>query len=121
MQIAEILEKTGQTETMVLREHAILTILTKLSRYESECALFEKKYGALIASWKVIEYDQDGPNLRLKAEFEFTDGSRFFVRHHKHIMSGNEISVEASRGGDLETIFDEIAHRLSSYERKAGH
>jgi hypothetical protein len=29
-------------------------------------------------------------------------------------MSGNEISVEASRGGDLETIFDEIAHRLSS-------
>ena len=53
MQIAEILEKTGQTETMVLREHAILTILTKLSRFESECALFEKKYGALIASWKM--------------------------------------------------------------------
>lgn len=42
MQIADILEKTGQTETMVLREHAILTILTKLSRFESECALFEK-------------------------------------------------------------------------------
>jgi hypothetical protein len=52
MQIAEILEKTGQTETMVLREHAILTILTKLSRYESECALFEKKYGASLVSFR---------------------------------------------------------------------
>ena len=32
-----------------------------------------EKCGALIASWKIIEYDQDGPNLSLKAEFEFTD------------------------------------------------
>ncbi len=45
MLIAEVLEKTGQTEAMVLREHTILTILTKLSRYESECTLFERKYG----------------------------------------------------------------------------
>ena len=52
MQIAEILEKTGQTETMVLREHAILTIHTKLSRYESECALFEKKYGVSLESFR---------------------------------------------------------------------
>jgi hypothetical protein len=52
MQIAEILEKTGLTETMVLREHAILTILTKLSRYESDCALFEKKYGVSLASFR---------------------------------------------------------------------
>ena len=112
-----------------------------------------EKYGTLIASRKIIEYDQDGPNLRLKAEFEFTGGSRFFVRqvvlkeftfkyayhwqnkegllrcrwdnaphwpditthpHHKHIMSaGDKIIVEPSRGGDLETVFDEIAHRLS--------
>ena len=52
MQVAEILEKTGQTETMVLREHAILTLLTKLSRYESECALFEKKYGESLESFR---------------------------------------------------------------------
>jgi Family of unknown function (DUF6516) len=39
-----------------------------------------EKYDALIASWKIIEYDQDGPNLRIKAEFHFMDGSRFFVR-----------------------------------------
>ena len=52
MQIADILEKTGQTETMVLREHAILTILTKLSRFESECALFEKKYGSSLESFR---------------------------------------------------------------------
>jgi len=52
MQIAEILEKTGQTETMILREHAILTIHTKLSRYESECALFEKKYGVSLETFR---------------------------------------------------------------------
>lgn len=52
VQIAEILEKTGLTETMVLREHAILTILTKLSRYESECALLEKKYGVSLESFR---------------------------------------------------------------------
>jgi hypothetical protein len=52
MQITEILEKTGQTETMVLREHAILTILTKLSRYESECALLEKKYGVSLDTFR---------------------------------------------------------------------
>ena len=114
-----------------------------------------EKYAALVASWKIIEYDQDGPNLRLKAEFEFTDGSRFVVRqvvlkeftfkyayhwqdkggqlrcrwdnaphwpdvpthpHHKHIMSGDKICVEASRGGDLEAIFDEIAQFFSSVQ-----
>jgi hypothetical protein len=52
MQITEILARTGLTEKMVLREHAILTILTKLSRYESECALFEKKYGVSLESFR---------------------------------------------------------------------
>ena len=114
-----------------------------------------EKYTALFASWKIIEYDQDGPNLRLKAEFEFTDGSIFFVRqvvlreftfkyayhwqdkegrlrwrwdnaphwpdtpthpHHKHIMTGGEFSVEASQGGDLEAIFDEIAQFFSNVQ-----
>ncbi len=49
MQLAEIFEKSGQTEAMVLREHALLTIHAKLSHYESECALYEKKYGAPLA------------------------------------------------------------------------
>lgn len=52
MQINEILEKTGQTEAMILREHAILTILTKLSRYDSECMQFEKKYGTSLTSFR---------------------------------------------------------------------
>jgi hypothetical protein len=119
-----------------------------------------EKYGALIASWKIIEYDQDGPNLRHKVEFEFTDGSRLFVRqivlkeftfqyayhwqdkeghlrvrwdnaphwpdtptqpHHKHIMSGDKVFVEASRGGDLEDIFDEIAQFFSSVQSSSTH
>lgn len=113
-----------------------------------------EKYSTLIASWKIIEYDQDGPNLRLKAEFVFTDESRLVVRqvvlkdftfkyayhwqdkegrlrcrwdnaphwpeilthpHHKHIKSINEIIVAASRGGDLEGIFDEIAQSFQAF------
>jgi hypothetical protein len=42
MPIADIFEKTGQTKAMAHREHAILTILAKLSRYESE-SHFSKK------------------------------------------------------------------------------
>ncbi len=52
MSISEILDKTGQTESMVLREHLILTGLAKLSRYEAECSLFEKKYGESLVSFK---------------------------------------------------------------------
>lgn len=44
MSISEVLNKTGQTKSMLLREHLILTGLAKLSRYEAECALLEKKY-----------------------------------------------------------------------------
>jgi hypothetical protein len=51
MQFDEVLERTGQTETTILREHAILTIMTKLSRYEAECALYEKKYDASLESF----------------------------------------------------------------------
>ncbi|MBC8434272.1 MAG: hypothetical protein H8D96_20375 [Desulfobacterales bacterium] len=52
MSIIEVLNKTGQTESTVLREHLILTGLAKLSRYEAECALFEKKYGEALESFK---------------------------------------------------------------------
>ena len=36
--------------------------------------------------------------------------------HHKHIMSGDKILVDASRGGDLEAIFDEIAQFFSKVQ-----
>lgn len=39
-----------------------------------------EKYSDLIVSWKIIEYNQDGPNLRIKTEFEFKDRSRFIVK-----------------------------------------
>jgi hypothetical protein len=45
MTVSEIIEKTGQSESAILREHLLLTALSKRSRYEAECALFEKKYG----------------------------------------------------------------------------
>ncbi len=119
-----------------------------------------EQYSTLIASWKIIEYDQDGSDLRLKSEIEFTDGSRFFVRqvvlkeftfkyayhwqdnkgnlrcrwdiaphwpdvpthpHHKHTKSGDNIFVEASKGGDLEAIFDEIAQYFLSVRCSDSH
>jgi hypothetical protein len=52
MSIAEILNKTGQTESMVLREYLILTGLTKLSRYEAECSRFKNKYGEPLESFR---------------------------------------------------------------------
>ena len=52
MQFNEVLEKTGQTQTTILREHTILTILTKLSRYEAECSLYEKKYDVSLESFR---------------------------------------------------------------------
>lgn len=52
MSITEVLDKTGQTEASVLREHIILTGMAKLSRYEAECALLEKKYGESLDIFK---------------------------------------------------------------------
>ncbi len=52
MSISDILDKTGQTESAVLREHLILTGLARLSRYEAECAVFEKKYRESLESFK---------------------------------------------------------------------
>ncbi len=52
MSIAEILNKTGQTESMVLREYLILTGLSKMSRYEAEYARFERKYGESLESFR---------------------------------------------------------------------
>ena len=80
MQIAEILEKTGQTETMVLREHAILTIHTKLSRFESECALFEKKYGVSLESFRNrLEQKKNSESFMEEDDFldwEYADSAR---------------------------------------------
>ncbi len=45
MTVSEIIQKTGQSEAAIVREHLLLIALSKRSRYEAECALFEKKYG----------------------------------------------------------------------------
>lgn len=84
MHISEILEKTGQTETMVLREHVILTILTKLSRYESECTLFEKKYGASLESFRRrLEQSINSESFMEEDDFldwEYADSARNWWR-----------------------------------------
>ncbi|MBK5970283.1 hypothetical protein [Thiorhodovibrio winogradskyi] len=44
MTVADMLKQAGETESQVLKEHLILLALSKISRYETECALFEAKY-----------------------------------------------------------------------------
>lgn len=44
MTIADILRQAGEPEAMALREHVTLLALSRISRYEAECALFEAKY-----------------------------------------------------------------------------
>jgi len=93
MQFDEVLEKTGQTETMILREQTILTILTKLSRYEAECTLYENKYDASLESFR--------RKLEQKINFEFTDGSRYYVP---------QVVFKVSIRLNTLTTFNEIAH-----------
>jgi len=45
MAVKDILSRQGQSEHEALKEHALLLGLAKISRYEAECARFEKKYG----------------------------------------------------------------------------
>lgn len=52
MNINEVLDKIGQNEAAVVREHVILVGLSKVSRYEAECAGFKKKYGENLNSFQ---------------------------------------------------------------------
>jgi len=52
MTVAEILKRTGQTEDSIVREHLLLTALSKQSRYEAECAHFKKMNGQSLESFK---------------------------------------------------------------------
>ena len=54
MTVEEILKRTGQTENSIIREHLLLTALSKLSRYEAECANFEKTNGQTLESFRMI-------------------------------------------------------------------
>ena len=52
MTVTEILGKAGEREADVLREHAILLSLSRLSRYEAECSSFQAKYGESFESFR---------------------------------------------------------------------
>jgi hypothetical protein len=45
MTVAEILTEAGEKQDTVLREHAVLVALSKVSRYEAECNGFISKHG----------------------------------------------------------------------------
>jgi len=52
MLIQEILTKTGESTQSIVREHLMLQGFAKQSRYQAECALFEKKYGCTLDQFK---------------------------------------------------------------------
>jgi hypothetical protein len=52
MTVKELLQKEGVTEAEALREQAVLIALSRVSRYEAECAAFERKYGVSLAQHK---------------------------------------------------------------------
>ena len=52
MSINDLLKRTGETESTVVRGHVILTGHAKLSRYEAECAHFRNKYGMSLETFK---------------------------------------------------------------------
>ena len=43
--IQKVLQKTAQNEQFIVTEHLLFQALTKMSRYDAECAVFKKKYG----------------------------------------------------------------------------
>ncbi len=51
MTVSEILRQAGEYEDTVLKTHATLLALSKISRYEAECALFEVKYNESLDSF----------------------------------------------------------------------
>jgi hypothetical protein len=76
--INELLAKTGQSETTILREHLIMVGMSKLSKYEAECALFEKKYNGPVSSLRT-QLDKEGQeNYEMEddlLDWEFADAS----------------------------------------------
>jgi len=52
MTVAEILTQVGEREEFVLREHATLLALSKISRYEAECNMFRAKYSENFESFQ---------------------------------------------------------------------
>jgi hypothetical protein len=45
MTISEILQQEGISEQQVLREHAVVSALYHISKFESECKSMQAKYG----------------------------------------------------------------------------
>ncbi len=52
MTVTEILNQVGTPQAAVLKEHVTLLALSKLSRYEAECSLFEAKYHEPLPSFR---------------------------------------------------------------------
>jgi len=68
MTVTEILRQVGTPQAAVLKEHVTLLALSKLSRYEAECSLFEAKYQEPLSSFR-----QRLQSMTDKEDFEADD------------------------------------------------
>ncbi len=79
MTVAEVLEKTGMSESQVLREHSVLLGLSKISRYEAECRRFESKYGQSLESFRAQQNAKIGQENFVEEEdlsdWEYSDAA----------------------------------------------
>ncbi len=77
MTVAEILKQAGEREDLALKEYATLLALSKISRYEVECSLFEAKYREPLAQFqRHVQSLQDQEDFAVEddlMDWEFAD------------------------------------------------
>ncbi len=79
MTVAEVLEKTGTSESQILREHSVLLGLSKVSRYEAQCRRLERKYGQPLEAFRAHQNAKIGEETFVEEEdlsdWEYADAA----------------------------------------------
>jgi len=94
MTVAEILTEAGEQQDTVLREHAVLVALSKVSRYEAECSGFISKHGQEFEAFRArIEAMENEEN------FEAEDDLLDWEFAHRALMRWRDRAQELRRAG----------------------
>ena len=94
MTVAEILSKAGESETEALQEHAMLLCMSKVSRFEAECAQFQAKYGKRFDAFR-----NQVQNVQEKEDFETEDDLMDWEYAHSALVWWRERIEELRHAG----------------------
>lgn len=94
MTVADILKQAGEQEALALREHVTLLALTRISRYEAECALFEAKYAEPFEA-----FQQRVQAMKNQEHFEADDDLMDWEFAHRALLGWRE-KLDAIRHAD---------------------